>query len=71
MPWPAGHKGRGKVGRGHGISAASSNSSGLKAFLRREFMILKKVMRPRLITLFAGVVTIGFIIVGYVFNAVM
>jgi uncharacterized membrane protein YraQ (UPF0718 family) len=36
-----------------------------------EFMILKKVMRPRLIALFAAVVTVGIAAVGYVFNAVM
>lgn len=36
-----------------------------------EFMILKKVMRPRLIALFAGVVALGIALVGGVFNAVM
>jgi uncharacterized membrane protein YraQ (UPF0718 family) len=36
-----------------------------------EFMILKKVMKPKLIALFAGVVAVGIILVGYVFNAVM
>ena len=34
-------------------------------------MILNKVMRPRLIALFAGVVAVGIVVVGYVFNAVM
>jgi len=36
-----------------------------------EFMILKKVMRPRLIALFAGIVALGIALVGGVFNAVM
>jgi uncharacterized membrane protein YraQ (UPF0718 family) len=36
-----------------------------------EFLILRKVMRPKLIALFAGIVSVGIIIVGYVFNAVI
>jgi uncharacterized membrane protein YraQ (UPF0718 family) len=32
---------------------------------------LRKVMRPKLIALFAGIVSVGIIIVGYVFNAVI
>jgi uncharacterized membrane protein YraQ (UPF0718 family) len=33
-----------------------------------EMIILRKVLRPQLIAVFAGVVTAGIIIVGYVFN---
>jgi len=33
-----------------------------------EFMILKKVMKPRLIIIFASVVGVGIIITGYLFN---
>ncbi len=36
-----------------------------------EFMILKKVMKPRLIILFAGIVGAGIIFTGYLFNFVL
>ncbi len=36
-----------------------------------EFMILKKVMKIKLILIFAGVVSIGIIFTGYVFNAIL
>ena len=36
-----------------------------------ELIILRKVLRPRLIATFAGVVGVGIMIVGFVFNAIM
>ncbi len=36
-----------------------------------EFMILKKVMKPKLIFLFAGIVGIGIIATGYLFNGIL
>ncbi len=36
-----------------------------------EFMILKKVMKPKLIMIFAGIVGVGIIITGYLFNAIL
>jgi uncharacterized membrane protein YraQ (UPF0718 family) len=36
-----------------------------------EFMILKKVMKIRLILIFAGIVGIGIVITGYLFNAIL
>ncbi len=36
-----------------------------------EFMILKKVMKPRLILIFAGIVGIGIMFTGYLFNAIL
>lgn len=36
-----------------------------------EFMILKKVMKTRLILMFASVVSIGIIITGYLFNVIL
>ena len=35
-----------------------------------EMIILRKVLRPQLIAVFAGVVAIGIMLVGFVFNAV-
>jgi uncharacterized membrane protein YraQ (UPF0718 family) len=36
-----------------------------------ETIILRKVMRPRLIATFVGVVTLGILLVGYLFNAIL
>ncbi len=36
-----------------------------------EFMILKKVMKPKLIMIFAGIVAVGIIFTGYLFNAIL
>jgi len=36
-----------------------------------EMIILRKVLKPRLISVFVGVVAAGILIVGYVFNAVL
>ena len=36
-----------------------------------EFMILKKIMKPKLIFIFAGIVGMGIIITGYLFNFVI
>ena len=36
-----------------------------------EMVILRKVLKPRLIATFAGVVALGILLVGFVFNAVL
>jgi hypothetical protein len=36
-----------------------------------ETVILRKVLKPKLIAVFVGVVTLGIIIVGYIFNLIM
>jgi uncharacterized membrane protein YraQ (UPF0718 family) len=36
-----------------------------------ECVILRKVLKPKLIAVFVGVVTVGIIIVGFIFNAIM
>jgi hypothetical protein len=36
-----------------------------------EMVILRKVLKPTLIATFIGVVSLGIILVGYVFNAVV
>ncbi len=36
-----------------------------------EMMILRRVLKPRLIALYVGVVTIGIILIGYLFNLVL
>lgn len=36
-----------------------------------EFIILKQVIRPKLLAIFAGILTVSFILFGYLFNAVL
>ncbi len=36
-----------------------------------EFIILKQVIRPKLLAIFAGILTISFILFGYLFNALL
>jgi uncharacterized protein len=36
-----------------------------------EAIILRKVLRPRLIATFIGVVAVGILCVGYLFNAIL
>ena len=59
------------LGKGAALGTTLAFMMSVTALSLPEFMILKKVMKPRLIALFAGVVTVGIVIVGYVFNAVM
>ncbi|TAM54270.1 MAG: permease [Paraburkholderia sp.] len=59
------------LGKGAALGTTLAFMMSVTALSLPEFMILKKVMRPRLIALFAGVVAIGIVFVGYVFNLVM
>ena len=36
-----------------------------------ETVILRKVLKPKLIAVFMGVVTVGITLVGFIFNAIM
>jgi hypothetical protein len=36
-----------------------------------EFLILKKVMKPKLILIFASIVATGIIFTGYLFNIIL
>ena len=59
------------LGKGAALGTTLAFMMAVTALSFPEFMILKKVMKPRLIALFAGVVAAGIMFVGYVFNAVM
>jgi hypothetical protein len=59
------------LGKGAALGTTLAFMMAVTALSFPGFMILKKVMKPRLIALFAGVVTVGIIFVGYVFNLVM
>jgi len=36
-----------------------------------EMVILKKVLRPQLLAVFVGLMTVGIISIGYIFNAIL
>lgn len=59
------------LGKGAALGTTLAFMMSVTALSAPEFMILKKVMKPRLIALFAGVVAVGIVVVGHVFNAVM
>jgi uncharacterized membrane protein YraQ (UPF0718 family) len=59
------------LGKGAALGTTLAFMMAVTALSFPEFMILKKVMKPKLILLFAGVVTVGIVLVGYAFNAVM
>ena len=58
------------LGKGAALGTTLAFMMAVTALSAPEFMILKKVMKPKLIGLFAGIVTVGIIMVGYIFNAV-
>ena len=59
------------LGKGAALGTTLAFMMSVTALSAPEFLILKKVMKPRLIALFAAVVATGIVVVGYVFNAVM
>jgi uncharacterized membrane protein YraQ (UPF0718 family) len=59
------------LGKGAALGTTLAFMMSVTALSAPEFLILKKVMKPRLIALFAAVVATGIVAVGYVFNAVM
>ena len=59
------------LGKGAALGTTLAFMMSVTALSAPEFLILKKVMKPRLIALFAAVVAAGIVAVGYVFNAVM
>ncbi len=59
------------LGKGAALGTTLAFMMSVTALSFPEFMILKKVMKTKLIALFAGVVTVGIVLVGFVFNAMM
>lgn len=55
--------------KGVGIGTALSFMMGVTALSLPSMIMLKKVVKPKLLGTFIGIVTIGIIIIGYVFNA--
>ena len=59
------------LGKGAALGTVLAFMMAVIALSLPEMIILRKVLRPRLIATFAGIVGVGIVIVGYLFNAVM
>jgi len=59
------------LGKGAALGTALAFMMSVIALSLPEMIILRKVLKPRLIAVFAGVVATGIMLVGYVFNAVL
>ena len=56
------------VARGVGLGTALSFMMGVTALSLPSIVMLKRVVKPRLLAIFVGMVTAGIIIIGYAFN---
>ncbi|OIQ99653.1 putative two-component membrane permease complex subunit [mine drainage metagenome] len=59
------------LGKGAALGTVLAFMMSVIALSAPEMIILRKVLKPQLIAAFAGVVAVGILIVGYVFNAVL
>ena len=59
------------IGKGAALGTVLAFMMSVIALSAPEMIILRKVLKPRLIATFAGVVSAGILLVGYVFNAVL
>jgi uncharacterized membrane protein YraQ (UPF0718 family) len=59
------------LGKGAALGTALAFMMSVIALSLPEMIILRKVLRPRLIAVFIGVVATGIVLVGYIFNLVM
>jgi len=57
------------LGKGLPLGTTLAFMMAIVAISLPEFVILRRVIRPRLLALFAAVVVIGILVVGYLFNA--
>jgi hypothetical protein len=59
------------IGKGAALGTVLAFMMAVIALSAPEIIILRKVLKPRLIAAFVGVVSAGILLVGYVFNAVL
>ncbi|MBM3498351.1 MAG: permease [Armatimonadetes bacterium] len=59
------------LGKGAALGTALAFMMSVIALSLPEMIILRKVLKPRLIAAFAGIVALGIIAVGFLFNAVL
>ncbi|MBS3068842.1 permease, partial [Candidatus Micrarchaeota archaeon] len=58
------------MGKGMALGTALAFMMSITALSLPEMVILRRVLKPKLIAIFAGILAISFIIVGLLFNAV-
>jgi uncharacterized membrane protein YraQ (UPF0718 family) len=58
------------VGKGVGLGTALAFMMAVTALSLPSLIMLKRVVKVRLLALFFGIVTIGIVVIGYLFNAV-
>jgi uncharacterized protein len=59
------------IGKGAALGTVLAFMMAVIALSAPEMIILRKVLKPRLIATFAGVVACGIVLVGFIFNAVV
>ena len=59
------------VEKGAALGTALAFMMAVTALSLPEAIILRKVLKPRLIAVFFGVVALGIMLVGYLFNFIM
>ncbi len=59
------------VAKGMATGTALAFMMAVTALSLPEFIILKKVLKPKLIVLYASIVGIGIVFTGYIFNAIL
>lgn len=57
------------VGRGVGIGTVLAFMMGVTALSLPSLIMLKRVVKPKLLGIFFGIVAVGIVIIGYLFNA--
>ena len=56
------------LGKGLPIGTTLAFMMAVTALSLPEFIILRRVMKPRLLAVFAGIVAVGIVCIGYLFN---
>jgi uncharacterized protein len=59
------------LAKGAALGTALAFMMSVIALSLPEMIILRKVLKPRLIATFAGIVAAGILVVGFVFNAIL
>ena len=57
--------------KGAAMGTALAFMMGMVGLSLPEMIVLRKVLKPKMIAIFVGVVTVGILIVGYLFNWVL
>ena len=56
--------------KGVGLGTILAFMMGVTALSLPSLIMLRKAVKPRLLALFFGIVTVGIILIGYVFNGI-